>query len=76
MSLAATIERQKEYWHEVAGKLREIFKPVPKAKQRDYDKGKAPWKEPIDEQKALPEAGVVDAEFVKLEGDDDEPIPF
>jgi hypothetical protein len=53
--------------------IAQIGKPMTKPLQRDWDKGKAPWKEPIDEQKALPEAGVVDAEFTKLE---DEEIPF
>lgn len=76
ISLAATVERQKEFWKGASKDLREIVKIVPKAKQRDYDKGKAPWKEPLDERKALPEGNVVDAEFVKLEGDEDEPIPF
>ena len=76
VSLAATVERQKEFWHGVATDLRKIVKPVPKAKQRDYDKGKAPWKEPIDEKpKALPEP-FVEGEFTKLKGDEDEPIPF
>lgn len=76
VSLAATVEQQKEFWKGLATTLRKAVKPVPKAKQRDYDKGKAPWKEPMDEQKALPEGNIVDAEFTKLEGDEDEPIPF
>lgn len=77
VSLAATVERQKQFWHEVSVELRAIIKPVPKAKQSDYDKGKAPWKEPIDERKALPAPNdTIDAEYTKLEDDDDSPIPF
>ena len=76
VSLASPVQNQREFWRGLAAKLKEAAKPVPKAKQRDYDKGKAPWKEPLDEQKALPDPNVVEGEFTKLEGDEDEPIPF
>jgi hypothetical protein len=73
ISICASPERQVEFAKSVKALLAQIGQPMTKPLQRDYDKGKAPWKEPIDEQKALPEAGVVDAEFTKL---DDEEIPF
>jgi hypothetical protein len=82
VSICKTAEEQVAFAKELKATLAQIGKPVPKPQPRDWDRGKAPRVEPIDEQpcvltdstqKALPE-GVVDAEFTKL--DDDEPILF
>jgi hypothetical protein len=73
------LPRLKEFWRELAVILAKIEKPVRPPRQRDYDKGKAPWIEPIDERKALPpHDDTVDAEFVKLtpEENTNEPIDF
>jgi hypothetical protein len=64
VSLAATLAQQGEFWTGLKTTLAQIVKPMPKE-----DKQPLP--------KALPESNVVDAEFTKLEGDNnDEPIPF
>jgi hypothetical protein len=77
VSLASPITEQVEFWQGVKSKLKDIGKKVPKPKPQDYDKGKAPFVEPLDEKKQL-EEGYVDAEFTKIEGDtdDESPIPF
>jgi hypothetical protein len=74
VSICATLERVAEFAKGLKATLAQVGKPMPKPQPRDWDRGKAPRVEPIDEAKALPEAGVVDAEFIKL--DDDEEIKF
>jgi len=61
VSICATLKEQQEFYRGIKSTLAQIGKPMPKE-----DKQPLP--------KALPEAGVVDAEFTKL--DDDDSIPF
>jgi hypothetical protein len=51
VSLAATLEQQAMFTSVVANTVRAIKRTI-KPMQTDYDKGKAPFVEPVDEQKA------------------------
>jgi hypothetical protein len=77
VSICVPLPELKAYWRELGGILATITKPVRPPRQRDYDKGKAPWVEPIDEPKRLEDGNTIDAEFEKLpEGNTNEPIEF
>ena len=74
VSLALPIPEQVEKWKELREVLSRIAKPVGRARGRDYDRGKAPHVEPIDEQRAqLEDGNTIEGEFTKIE---DGPIDF
>jgi hypothetical protein len=50
VSMAATVKRQSEFWTGLKGLLPSVGRPMPKPQPRDWDQGKAPHVEPIDEQ--------------------------
>jgi hypothetical protein len=64
VSISATLAEQREFWQGLKATLTKVAKPMPKE-----DKQPTP--------KALPESNVVEGEFTKLEGDNNNgPISF
>lgn len=43
ISLAATLERQKQFWHDLKPIIAKIGKPMPKVLPLDYDKAEMPF---------------------------------
>jgi hypothetical protein len=72
ISVCVSLGRLRDYWKELTTILAAITKPVRPPRQRDYDKGKAPWIEPVDERKALPDGNTIEGEFEKVEGNTNE----
>jgi hypothetical protein len=69
VSIAQPMSEQVSFWHGLKEKLAEIGKKVLHPMPHHYGKDKAPFREPLE----LPEAGVIDAEFTKV---DDDAIDF